>query len=656
MKRTGIIALSVALLFIGSLAFAAGQQGTQTTGTTGTTATAAGFKESPLLKDQVTAGKLPALKDRLPLKPRVVQVKKEIGTYGGTLHHVDMGWLVDVAFSSFEPLIEGVPTFSDNFVPSIVESFSANATASEFTFKLREGLKWSDGVPVTTADVQFKWDDVLLNTDLTPVFPKALTLNGVKATLTVVDTYTWKITFPGSYGSFLAWVGAYGRNYSDLIVPKHHLGKFHTKYTKLEDLEPLIAKEGYGKGEWVKLFNRKVSGMMCWNGNAEIGVPTLFPWIVESITSANVRTLVRNPYYFKVDAAGNQLPYIDTVVSELVADPKTILAKILSGEADVIPENARFSDLPVLKQNEATGKYKANIFSNWMSTWTVYFPNLNYDEDPVLGKLLNDVRFRKALSLGIDRKAISNTVFLGNANPTAVAPLIGSKYMVTGALEANAAYDPAKANALLDEIGLPKGADGIRIRSDGKKLALPIDYFEMNPYVTPTTEMVIKYWRDLGIDTSMKMTSLGLWIQTNQANKTFLSLWHHAEIIDTMIWAEGGGGFTWFAPTQEISWAPRWARWYLTGGKEGTEPPAEIKEMYKKVDVIKYSPDEKARIAAGQDLVKSMMDNVWMIGTGSAPAICIVKNGLGNTPDKSPDPSVMTMSVVVDLEQSFWKK
>ena len=651
--KTRRLALTLAILMVAGLAWAGGSRDTQQSA--GPVSTPEGrFQESPLLAGQVSAGTLPSVDERLPQNPMVMKVRDQIGKHGGTLHHVDMGWLVNVAFSSFEPLLAAEPTFSTNFVGSMLESFSANADASVFTFTIRRGLKWSDGVPVTTEDVRFRWEDVLKNTDLTPVFPRALTLNGKPAELEIVDDFTFRIKFSGSYGSFLAWVGGYGRNYTELMVPSHSMRQFHVKYTPLATRAPLIAQEGYGVGEWTKLYTRMHSGTQPWAGNAVVGAPGLWPWVVESLSSPNVRTLVRNPYYFKVDSAGNQLPYFDRVISELVGDASTILAKIVSGEADVIPENARFSDLPLLRQNETAGGYKALILSNWMSTWTVYFPNLNYDEDPGLAALLNDVRFRRALSLGIDRAAISDTIFLGNAQPTAIAPLPGSVFTVPGATTANAAYDPTTANRLLDEIGLRRGADGIRIRPDGKRLALPVDYFEMNPYVTPTTEMVIKYWRDLGIDTSMKQGSLGLWIQTNQANKTFLSLWHHAEIIDPMIWAEGGGGFTWFAPTQEISWAPRWARWYLTGGAEGIEPPAAVKELYRQVDILKYSPNEAARVAAGQALVRSMMENVWMISTGSAPAVVVLKNDLGNVPAAS-DPNILAMSVVVDLEQAYRK-
>ncbi|MGQ9629327.1 MAG: ABC transporter substrate-binding protein [bacterium] len=615
------------------------------------------YNEAPMLAELVAAGKLPPVEQRLPKNPEVMPVLKEIGTYGGTLRFAELGWQVNVCFANLENLIGSWPVFSDNLFPSLVESYEASADATTFTFRLREGMKWSDGVPVTTEDVLFKWEDVLLNKDLTPVFPADLKVKGKEPTLDVIDKYTFRIKFPSSYGSFPALLSYHYNHYTMLMLPKHYMKQFHPRYTPMDKLEPLIKQEGYEKGEWWKLFNRKADGLLTWHVNADVGAPVLTPWMIEKLVSPTIRTFVRNPYYWKVDRAGNQLPYIDKLYAELFKDSKLILPKVIAGEVDLQPEMIKFSDLPIVNQYARKGGYKIMIFQNWMSTWVEYFPNLTYTEDPVWRKIINDVRFRQALSLAIDRKNISATIFLGYADPEQgqASLLPDSRYMVPGAVGAYTEYDPERANRLLDEMGLKRGPDGIRIRPDGKKLTLPIEFFEVNPYGVPVTEMVVKYWRDIGIDATMKVVLSSLWFQNEAANKNIMSVWHAAGVTDKEFRV---GKCERIIPNATwASFGPLWARWYVTDGKEGEEPPKEIKDLLKWGDTLKLSSDPQEVLEAGRGIVRSQMENLWRIGAaGSAPVVCIINEKLGNMPEKSPDPTVLTMSTNFIVEQAFFKK
>jgi len=613
--------------------------------------TALAYNEAPMLKTMVAAGELPPVEERLPKNPMVVKVLNEIGTYGGTIRFAEMGWLVDIFAANVEPLVTGEPSFSDNIIPNLVEKVETSPDATTFTFRMREGLKWSDGVPVTTDDVLFKWEDVLLNETLSPVFPSSLQIEGERATLEVIDKYTFRIKFPSSYGSYLPYLSWLFSDYGGYMLPKHYLKRFHIKYTPLEDLEPLIKEEGYGKGEWWKLFNRKVSGLNIWDVNVDIGAPTLRPWMIEKKISAKIKTFVRNPYYWKVDEAGNQLPYTDRIQSELFSEPDIILSKIMAGEVDLVPEMAKFSDLPMLKQYAERGGYKTMVFGNNMGTWVTYFFNYTYDEDSTLREIINDDRFRQALSLAIDRETICDIIFLGFADPVQTT-LLGTKYTEPSTRESYAEYDPENANKLLDEMGLKRGSDGIRRRPDGKNLALPIEFFEMNPYVLPVTEMVVQYWRDIGIDVSMKLITGTLWNQNHVANKTLVSVWHDDGATDLDFRFLAGN---WYTPSGR-AFGYKWNRWWVTNGQEGEEPPELIKQLIEWGDILKFSMDEEEVLNAGKQLVRSQAEHVWRIGVGSTPVICIIKEGLGNMPEKSPDPTVLTMSTVYDLEQAFWKK
>ena len=143
------------------------------------------YNEAPMLAELVRAGKIPPVEERLPKKPFVVgpgvllpkgDLDFEIGRYGGTMrliHHMP-----DLELSFFimnnEPLVSCPGITGTNIQGNIVESYKVSPDWKTFTFKLREGLKWSDGVPVTTEDVQFTYEDFLLNEQLTPFFPTYL--------------------------------------------------------------------------------------------------------------------------------------------------------------------------------------------------------------------------------------------------------------------------------------------------------------------------------------------------------------------------------------------------------------------------------------------------------------------------------------------------
>jgi len=618
-----------------------------------TSALAIEYNEAPMLRTKVAAGELPPIEQRLPKYPKVVKVLNEIGTYGGTVRFGELGWQVAVCFANLEPLIEGGPTFSDNLVPNVVEKVDASPDGTTYTFHLREGLKWSDGVPVTTEDVLFKWEDVLLNEDITPAFPSELKTEEGKATLEVIDKYTFRVKFPSPYGGFLSWASLHYKHYSRYwMLPKHYMSQFHIKYTPLKDLEPLIREEGYEKGEWWKLFNRKAKGLETWDKNADIGAPVLDPWMVERKVSAKITTFVRNPYYWKVDREGNQLPYVDRLYAEVFTKSDMILTKIMAGEVDLQPEMAKFSDLPLLKQYAEKAGYKIMIFSNWIGSWAAYKPNYCYD-DPVWREIIRDVRFRQALSLAIDRKNISDTVYLGFAAPTQVGLLSGSKYMEPWMFEAYAEYDPERANRILDEMGFKRGPDGIRLRPDGKKLSLLVDIHAINPYGIPITEMVVKYWQDIGIDATMKVGMGSLRQERGVANEVMIGHWHACSATDKEFRLEpkhhmpGYRGYGFGVP---------WVKWDTTEGKEGEEPPAEIKDLFEWRGIMKYSVDPQEVLQAGRAICRSQAENLWRIGVCSAPVVCIIKENLGNMPEKSPDPSVLTMSTNYDLEQVYWKK
>jgi len=582
------------------------------------------FNEAPMLAELVKAGKLPPVEERLPKEPFVVGpgvlIPKEdlpdwkVGEYGGTIRmvHPWTKWCGDTYIMMREPLLMAPGLTTEGIRGNILKDFKVSKDRKTFTFYMREGLKWSDGHPVTTEDVLFAYEDVLLNEKLTPIFPAWLRAggrsDGKPMKLEVLDKYTFRVSFDEPYGKFLVMLAINGwPGYATFIRPKHYLKQFHIKYTPLEKLEPLIKKEGLGEKEWWNLFNRMNFGD--WPPPDEpkaIGFPFLTPWIPVKYEKG-ITIYERNPYYFKVDTAGNQLPYVDYVQQELVQDVQMVAMKTITGEVDLSREKASLADLPLYKKNAEKGGYQIVLLDNHVSPVDVLI-NLTY-EDPVWRKLVKDIRFRKALSLGINRQEIIQNVFYGFASLPTIMP---------------GEYDPKEANKLLDDVGLKKRSpEGWRLRPDGKPLEI---FFEICPHwaeIVPTAQIVMEHWKNLGIKTSMKTVDAALWGQDLEANKVM------AIVINTspMLWKD----FIW--PDYRVDWfnyqAPLWRRWYTTGGKEGEEPWPEAKRLQslysQLLKAIPGTPEDKRLTNEILSLVKKNYFFFNTVGDNKLPFIVSAK-------------------------------
>ena len=550
-----------------------------------TPALAVTYNESPILKTMVAAGELPPVEERLPDEPLVVSSERnkvpkgdldfEIGQYGGVLRTVRPApdWSPDVWGVNNQPLVGAPGILAEDVGGNVVKGFEVSEDGKIFTFYMREGLKWSDGVPVTSEDVLFTYEDFLLNEKLTSIFPRWMRSgnrdDGEPLKLEVMDKYTFCISFTEPYGGFPAQLSTIQwRGYSELLKPKHYLKNFHIRYTPLEELEPLIKEEMLAKGEWWTLFNLK--DIINWEltNRRALGFPVLYPWMLVEATPT-VFTYERNPYYFKVDTEGNQLPYIDTLRDDLVADVAICGIKALAGEIDFLQEFAKLPDLALYKENEERGGYRTVLLDLHFAPVDISF-NCTY-LDPVWRKIVRDVRFRKALNMAIDREEIIDAIYFGFAElPTAVPSV----------------YDPQKANQLLDEIGLDKrDAEGYRLGPDGKTFVIPFEISMQGTDTVPVTEMVIEQWKKVGIKATMKVLDGGLWWVRNAANELKASVqWDHLPLWwGLSAWKDSLG-----------TCGRLWDVWYFTNGKEGEKPPKVEKEFFDLVNrLIVVSPQER---------------------------------------------------------------
>ncbi len=230
------------------------------------------FNEAPMLAELVKQGKLPPVEQRLTEEPFVVGpgvlVHKddlpnwEVGKYGGVLRSVCLNPNLDwnLRDACMENWLCTPAHYTKPLMGNVAAEFRVSPDNKIFTLRLRRGLKWSDGTPVTTEDVRFAYEDVLLNKEITPIFPadyrSAGAPGGTPMKLKIIDKYTFRIEFDKPYGRFLRVIGlgSLWGGYHMLLKPSHYLKQFHIKYTSIDKIRPHLKEYGYSDAEWWRLF------------------------------------------------------------------------------------------------------------------------------------------------------------------------------------------------------------------------------------------------------------------------------------------------------------------------------------------------------------------------------------------------------------------
>lgn len=582
------------------------------------------YNQSRMLDSQVEDGDLPSVEERLPENPRVIEVADQIGNYGGELDIIDLEEAKTVLVEhSLETLPN--PGFEETEMEAnILSDWEVSEDGKTFTFKIRKGLKWSDGNPVTTEDVRFTLEDLYNISEIFPAYPEWLKRGGEKVELEIINDHEFKLKFAKKYGIFpLRLQSINNGSYHQLISPSHYLKEFHKSYKSDEELETYLEEENLKKEEWGELVRRKYQSSP-WNVDKDVGYPTLAAYVVKEKPSNNVTILERNPYYHKVDKEGNQLPYIDSVRVETLTDQEIVNMKIISGEIDFTKKTG-LSDISLYKENEEQGDYRTILASSKsIDSKAMYFPNLTLDEE-VWQETVTKKDFRKALSLAINREEINNLVFYGRGKASQATDAPGSPFVEPEFREAYAEYDPERANEILDNMGFDeRNKDGFRLTPDGDVISVDIEFFEVNSDLVPTTELVADYWREIGIKASMQVIDQGLWYQRQGANETRMSVWHTDGV-------RPGVPFFWFVPYTTPNWAPEWQEWHVSGGESGEEPPKEVKKLFDHYETIIRTTDKQERIKAGKAILKSQAENLWVIGTvNSIPRPVVINNKLKN--------------------------
>jgi peptide/nickel transport system substrate-binding protein len=485
-----------------------------------------------------------------------------------------------------------------------------------FTFTLRKGLKWSDGEPVTTEDVRFAWEDIRQNEKLYPTFPNYLRTGfspkGNPGVLEIVDDYTFKITFDGPYGAFLRYMTIEGWNgYTEMLEPAHYLKQYHINYTSLEELKPLLDEQSL-TDEWWQVFSQYRCRNWDMTNPRCVDYPALNPWIGKATSDSSQMRFERNPYYFKVDTTGQQLPYIDFITSQQVNDMEMVTLKILAGEVDFQRESTALVKMPLYKENEEKAGFRVALLDMHVDSSGMRF-NQTFD-DPNWRKVTQDIRFRQAVSLAINRQELIDTIYYGYAS----LPLLTMG-------EAQSQFDVAKANALLDEIGLTeKDADGYRLYPDGTTFEILLEHAAWAPDLGPVADLVAQYMKDVGIKLTVKQIENALWNERWNANQVQSSVnWSH-----DVGW---GNDLT----SGSIGRAGRlWQIYIDTSGAEGEEPPAWINEAVD-LDAAKWaavagSPEYNQKIEEGYQWAQTNLPYINFVEFVKYPLI--VNKNLKNVP------------------------
>lgn len=592
--------------------------------------TAFASTESELWRELVATGELPPLQNRLPNQPLVVDLAakgRQPGVPGGTLRTMvsrskDIRQMVVMGYSRLLIYDEKY-----SLVPDILYGVEVEDERI-FTLKLRSGHRWSDGHPFTSADFKYWWHDVANDPDLSPSGPpQFMRVGGELPAVSFPDETTVIYEWSQPNPFFLPMLAQARPPF--IFRPSHYLKQYHLRYAEKDDLMEMVSHKKVRS--WNSLHN-KLDNMYKFD-NPDL--PTLQPWMsAADHSSKNRRVFVRNPYYHRIDKQGVQLPYIDMVEMNIVGGG-LIAAKANAGEADLQARGLDFKDVSVLKKGELDGgNYRVLLWSNGNASQMAIYPNLNF-ADPVWRSILRDVRFRRALSLGIDRRMINRALYFGLGVEGAMSCLSVSPLFSEKNQSAWSQLDIDHANRLLDDMGLvERRGDGIRLLPDGRPLRLIIETAGERQEVENALQITADTWWDLGIEMVMRPLDRDILRMHVNSGASMASVWFG--------WDNGlptaSTSPEYLAPTQQEFFAwPKWGQYYQTGGKAG-EPP----DMEEAVRLLKYlehwvdagSEGERAQI--WQHMLDIHADQVYGIGiVAETPQPIVVSKRLKNVPEKA---------------------
>ncbi len=594
------------------------------------------YHQAPWLDALVESGELPPVEERLPKEPQVYLTsgfKDGIGVYGDVwrafsacptagyndLAGTTMGWFgIESYTTRYQGLIKTGPLFRAEQdiepFPNLAKSWEWSEDGKQLTMHLIEGAYWSDGVPFNADDVIFTWEGYVVDTNVnSPHHLDAWTWDGQTASLEKVDDYTIMFTFPVPKPLDMWYLLA-----EDLfhVMPAHQLQPLHPLWSTADP------KPSY----------RDFADAL---GPDDLPLVTMGPWVITEYVIDELMIMRRNPYYWKVDEDGNQLPYFDEI--QYRKGPSGIGRDLctIAGDCDHMNlENPSTFVEAMVQAQEPDAKYTVS----WGPETLGYFVRFNYalhvgiedtDRDVAVRTLFRDLRFRQALSYATDRDGIAQSIMRGPF----LRGWAGGLYPGAPDFDRESVvyypYDVASANILLDEIGLKDtNGDGVREWTEGpmagKPVVLQLIASQDAAETQSVAEALVNQWGSVGIQINMRIMDSAT----------------HTDVDNAATWdlSVDRGGQEFALPFRNVTaLAPITAN--FTWHREGSEPRELLDFEQQLVDIVNqyratYDATERRQLMFEYNRI--FTENVFDLG------VFVGRYGLGlakrvkNVPDGTP--------------------
>ena len=599
------------------------------------------FKEAPMLAELVASGDLPPVEERLPVKEDIMVVTPVdgIGEYGGTWHEATW-WqgMGNIEMTVYDPPVRWKADYT-GYEPGLVKEWEIAEDGKTLTWHFRQGVKWSDGVDFIPAVDLAYWWELATNEDegLVNIPFWGRDSDGTPMEVSFPDDYTMVMQWgePHYIANFVVAQGFW--EWLPMERPKHFLSPHDPNYDSTKtyaDLEKVV----YG-GDW--LMN-------------VAGYPCLHAWCPETVESGVKTVLKRNPYYWKVDTEGNQLPYIDYIDTVLIEDAQARLLEVSQGKFEATfrgtddPTNIPF----LLEQADSNDYYLHEGALNGAGGWPAWNINMNFNDCATYPDTCEEIRallqnqdFRQGLAYSLDRERLIDVAWGGIGEPSAftISPQAWhfaspeGKAVYDEWKETYSQYDPELAKEKFDAAGfVDADGDGWRDLPSGAPFTLVMDQGDWGGQVIPvvSNETYAANLNEVGVQTLINdlMGQPDWSLRHNES--LFMIRNSHASEMDIWTYPD------WIFPLRgndARAW-PLEGRYYETGGAEGWEPQPGTTSAYELQQLYKQGiaePDIEKRHQIVYDAIRILIDEGPFIigGAGDQQMPVVVRNGFHGIPD-----------------------
>jgi peptide/nickel transport system substrate-binding protein len=582
------------------------------------------YQQAPELDALVSSGALPPVAERLPANPLVIEPVDSVGTYGGTWRSALRGGL-DNAWIARTVAYDGLVRYDREWkeiIPNLAESWEVSADARTYTFKLREGLKWNNGTPFTSADIAFA-----VELFAEPSYGGGTFMKNPNnpVTVEVIDDTTFSFVFEHPNGLIMDDLASVN-GLTVVSLSKDYCSQFYPKYNP----DAAANAKAAGFETWELHMTDRCSWATETIRWANPDLPMMNAWMIDDpLTGDATRaSFKRNPYYWKVDTEGNQLPYIDRLDMRVSDSLEEITLMALNGEIDFQDRHiATVANQPLFFDGQEGGDYRlgANVPSS-MNTLVLQF-NLNH-VDEKRRELFANKDFRIGVSHLLDREEIIDVVFTGQGEPFQAAPRPESPFYDEEMAKQYTEFDPDAAAAAFERAGLSKGGDGVYTFGDGSPLKVTIDLISS----------FRSEWVDMMELMQLQLEAGGLDIELNNIDRTLYYDKRPLGDFDAQVW-QGDGGLDvvqepryYMASGGESVWAFRWQAWYNGSTPEIAEEPAEwAAEQMKLYSQLREEGDPAKRSELMTQILALAKENFPVIGISlPGEGYYIAKNNMRN--------------------------